>query len=90
MYDEKQKEWTPEQLSEAAQDAVNNWEWEYPDVEGLDGRLEIAKALADPDYDKSSYADDDGIIRIGRGFKDVWEWLYEQIESTWASSLLQQ
>lgn len=53
-----------------------------------DSRSEIMKAIADPDYNKSGYADDDGIIRIGSSFKDVWEWLDEQVESTYSSSLV--
>lgn len=86
-YDERQREWTPEQLAEAAQDAVENWDWEVYE-EGGSSRSEIMKAIAEPDYNKSGYADDDGIIRIGSGFKDIWEWLDEQVESTYSSSLL--
>lgn len=87
MYNERQREWTAEQLAEAAQDALDNWEWEVFE-EGRDGRKAEVLAMTDIDYCRTSFADDDGIIRLEKAFKDVWEWIDERMESGYSSSLV--
>ena len=104
MYNERQREWTTQQVAEAAQDALDNWEWDvYLEDEqagqdasqeereaSRDNRKAQLEAMTDPDYIASSYADDDGVVRIEKQYGNIWSWLDERMESSYASWLLVQ
>ena len=91
MYDEKQREWTPEQLAEAAQDALDNWEWDAETLSEVESQEEsndkkaIVESMTDVDANRDSYADDDGIIRINRVFSDIWDWISERMNAEYAA-----
>lgn len=102
MYNEQQREWTPEQLAEAAQDALDNWEWDvYLEIgdgddgitsaeleERRDDRKSIIEGMTDAEANRTSYADDDGVIRIEPQYGNIWHWLDERMESSYSSWLL--
>ena len=95
MYNEKQRKWTPEQLAEAAQDALDNWEWDveylYPNddltQEASDNKKSIVEGMLDVAANLSSYCNDDGVLTIDRSFSDIWDWIHERMESEYANSL---
>ena len=90
MYNKKQREWTPEQLAEAAQDALDNWGWdaEYGlTQEASDNKKSIVEGMLDVAANLSSYCNDDGILTIDRSFSDIWDWIHERMESEYANSL---
>lgn len=76
-----QREFTPQEFAEAATEALENWDW---DVEAEEGRRseEYIAAMKDAldfdaEYAASTFADDDGLIRLNRAYSDVWDKLYE-------------
>lgn len=74
------REFTPAQVVEAAEDAVDNWDWEAES----DGP-EMKQFLEgwDESFVRDTFADDDGIVRIE--YKDIWEMLDEFARSSLAS-----
>lgn len=81
------RELTPSQVVEAANDAVENWEWEFDDrMENGD----LARSFLenwDEEFVITTFADDDGIVRLSSTFKDIWDWLDEFVISSYASYL---
>lgn len=82
------KTYTPAEIADAAAQALDNWDW---NVEAQEGRspayiAAMKDALdfgSDPvAYAANNWAGDDGMIEIGKGFSDVYDFLYEFAVST--------
>lgn len=84
QYDESQREFSIPQFTQAIWDAIENWEWEVENGDGL--KMLAALAGIEEDYVRSVFADDDGVIRINRAYKNVWDKIDEFARSTAANS----
>lgn len=76
-----QREFTPQEFAQYAEDALENWDW---DIEAKEGRrsekyiADMKEALTfDAEYAVSTFADDGGVIRLDRAYGDVYDKLYE-------------
>lgn len=86
FYDQS-REFSPDQVIEAANDALDNWDWDR----GVDNRIAegdegICKEFLsnwDKNYVINSFADNDGVIRLDRAYKNVWDWLDEFMISSY-------
>lgn len=93
MYNERQREWTPEQMAEAARDAVDNWNWDastyWPveDQETVDNQKAILESYTTPEAWAGS-AEEDGLIHLDNSYSNVWDYLHERMISEYGAWLL--
>jgi hypothetical protein len=78
------REFTPEQLVEAANDALENWEWPQDNRVGDHNLLKSFLEGWTVEF-AENFANDYGVIQLGRSYKDVWEWLDEFCISSYNS-----
>ncbi len=82
-YDERQREFSIPQFTQAVWDAIENWDWEAEGDFGL--RMLSALVGIDEDYVAGVFADDDGVVRIDRAYNNVWDKIDEFARATAAT-----
>lgn len=93
MYNDKQRQWTTEQIAEATRDALDNWNWDssqyFPveDQEVVDSKKEILESYTNPE-DWEGKTEEDGYIHISNAFIDIWDYLHERMISEYGAWLL--
>lgn len=78
-FDDRAREFTPAQVVQAAIDAVDNWDW---DIEEDGPELREQLEGWDAEFVRKTFADDDGIVRLDRAYKDIWDKLDEYARAT--------
>ena len=65
--------YTATQVAAAAQEALDNWDFTaYEDGEGVKRQAVLQDLVARGGFE----------VTVGRGFRDLWDWLGEYAEST--------